>query len=451
MSSTKKWLEVLDKAGRGAEMVKIDWASAYKHVAVRRQDIELQFFHWLGKDFVELCLVFGGRSSAGIYDRLAKLVLKVVILFCNFPAEMVCQYLDDVCAAGPSGCPLLARFEAAYREVANHLGVQLAPTTDPDKAFSAATAGVVLGVHYDTIAWTWSIPQEKLARLLHQIRTAMSADWLCQCDIWSLVGRILHYAPLVPSGKYNISALIKAHGHSTDRYTQVELAPQFKQQLHFWWVMLKTVDGVSSIPRPDSFPAWTFEFFTDAAGGSSNSIGLGSGGHGGPFWFYIPWGYRINSGVRSADGKQLSRKLSALELVGPLVCVSAGRRFCKKKSVRVWVDNAGSVGIWRKGYSSTCDLCTTLVCAIARVAAAFGCTLTIDKITRCSNTAASLADDLSKCDFQAFYTRWPHNSPRDIEPAWIPPSILSWIDRPAMDLSLGDKILSDILRADGYI
>ncbi len=164
--------------------------------------------------------------------------MKVVILFCNFPAEMVCQYLDDVCAAGPSGCPLLVRFEAAYREVANHICVQLAPTTDPDKAFSAATAGVVLGVHYDTIAWTWSIPQEKLARLLHQIRTAMSADWLCQCDIWSLVGRILHYAPLVPSGKYNISALIKAHGHSTDRYMQVELPPPFKQQLHFWWVML---------------------------------------------------------------------------------------------------------------------------------------------------------------------------------------------------------------------
>jgi hypothetical protein len=184
------------------------------------------------------------------------------------------------------------------------------------------------------------------------------------------------------------------------------LPPPFKQQLHFWWVMLKTVDGVSSIPRPDSFPAWTFEFFTDAASGSSNSIGLGSGGHGGPFWFYIPWGYRINSGVRSADGKQLSRKLSALELVGPLVCVSAGRRFCKKRPVRVWVDNAGSVGIWRKGYSSTCELFTTLVCAIARVAAAFGCTLTIDKITRCSNTAASLADDLSKGDFQTFYTRW---------------------------------------------
>jgi len=451
MSSTKKWLEVLDLAGRGAQMVKIDWASAYKHVAVRPSDIELQFFHWLGMDFVELCLVFGGRSSAGIYDRLAKLVLNVVLLFCKFPKEMVCQYLDDVCAASPNGCPRLAQFEAAYRQVADHIGVQLAPTTDPDKAFSCATAGVVLGVFYDTVAWTWSIPHEKLARLLHQIRTALSADSLSQCEIWSLVGRILHYAPLVPSGKYNISELIKAHGLSTDRYQQVQLTPGFKQQLQFWWVMLKTVDGVTSIPRPDTFPAWTFEFFTDAAGGSSNAIGLGSGGHGGPFWFYIPWGHRINAGVRGADGKQLSRKLSALELVGPLVCISAGRRFCKKKPVRVWVDNSGSVGIWRKGYSSTCMLCTTLVNAIARIAAAFGCTITIDKITRCSNTAAKLADDLSKGDFRTFIDRWPEDSPREPDPAWIPPSILAWVDKPASDLSLGDKILKDILRKDGYI
>jgi hypothetical protein len=72
MSSTKKWLEVLDKAGKGALMVKLDWASAYKHLAVRNEDIPLQFFNWLGMDFVELCLVFGCRSSAGLYDRSGK-------------------------------------------------------------------------------------------------------------------------------------------------------------------------------------------------------------------------------------------------------------------------------------------------------------------------------------------------------------------------------------------
>jgi hypothetical protein len=68
MSSTHKWLEVLDKAGRNCT---IDWAAAYKHLAVRKDDIHLQHFQWLGMDFIELMLVFGATSSAGLYDRLA--------------------------------------------------------------------------------------------------------------------------------------------------------------------------------------------------------------------------------------------------------------------------------------------------------------------------------------------------------------------------------------------
>jgi hypothetical protein len=76
--------------------MKIDWANAYKHVHVKPTDLPVQYFSWLGKDFVELMLVFGARSSAGIYDRLAKLVL-CLVLACTcsrFPPNMVCQYLD---------------------------------------------------------------------------------------------------------------------------------------------------------------------------------------------------------------------------------------------------------------------------------------------------------------------------------------------------------------------
>ncbi len=35
MSSTAKWISVLDRAGRGCIMAKVDWAAAYKHIAVR--------------------------------------------------------------------------------------------------------------------------------------------------------------------------------------------------------------------------------------------------------------------------------------------------------------------------------------------------------------------------------------------------------------------------------
>ena len=187
-----------------------------------------------------------------------------------------------------------------------------------------------------------------MARLLQQIRNTLAADRLLLHDVWSLVGRILHYASLVPGGKFNISELIKAHGSSADRTTWVDLNSTFKRQLHFWWTMLKTVDNVASIPAPDRFPAWTVEFFTDAAGGSLISTGHGTGEHSGEFWFYAPWGHRINCGMRGHDGKRFSRKLSALELVGPLICIAAGRHLCRHRPICIWVDNAGSVGIWRK-------------------------------------------------------------------------------------------------------
>jgi len=452
MSSTKKWLEILDRAGRHCVILKLDWASAYKHLAVRPQDVILQYFNWLGRDFAEVCLVFGGRSSAGLYDRLAKLVLALVLLFAVFPGDQVIQYLDDVCAAAPQGSEAtLHNFERAYRSVANHLGVQLAPTTDPDKAFSPCTDGVVLGVRYDTRNWTWCIPAEKRARLLNQIRCLDSEPRARQHEIWSVVGKILHYAPLIPCGKFNISELIKAQGTSSDRLEWVPITAELRKQLHFWWVMIKSTSGMVSIPAPDRFPAWTFEFFTDAAGGSSNSIGHGSGGIGGPFWFFVPWSPRINNGVRAADGKRLSRKLSALELVGPLICISAGRQHCRRAPVRIWVDNAGSIGIWRKGYSTRCALCTTLVAAIGRVAAAIGCTVTIEKITRCSNDGATLADFLSKGRFTDFRARLPSTWTVDQDPAWIPPSILRWIHNPVQDAGLGESVINDMLLKDGLV
>ncbi len=444
MSSTNKWLEVLDKAGKNCMMAKIDWASAYKHLAVREDDIHLQHFQWLGMDFIELMLVFGATSSAGLYDRLAKTVLDFAIRLAHFPRDMVIQYLDDCCAAAPQGCPSLNRFEKAYRDLAADIGVKLAPTTDPDKAFNGATRGVVLGVTYDTVAWTWSIPPEKLARILQQLRYGMSEDSIAQHEMWSIVGRVLHYAPLIPTGRFNIGELIAGGGASEDRNERVVMTGPIRQQLYFWWVLLKTTNGLAAIPAPPNrLPPWTLEYYTDASGGSGLSSGHGTGGIGGPFWFMVPWGKKINSGAKAADGKRLCRKLSALELVGPLICVAGDFKTCKGRPMRVWVDNAGSVGIWRKGYSK-CGLCATLVKAIGTVAAAIGCSITIQKITRCSNTGAELADELSKGRFPAFKRKLPGSWPINEQPSWIPPSILAWIAVPKHDPDLGHRIVNDL-------
>ena len=50
MSSTEAWLAVLNKAGRGCMFAKTDWANAYKHLAVKLKDTDLQWFMW-GENF----------------------------------------------------------------------------------------------------------------------------------------------------------------------------------------------------------------------------------------------------------------------------------------------------------------------------------------------------------------------------------------------------------------
>jgi hypothetical protein len=176
-----------------------------------------------------------------------------------------------------------------------------------------------------------------------------------------------------------------------------------------------------------------------------NGIGRGVGAVSQGWWAYIPWPRKINCGVKAADGKKLSRKLSALELVGPLLCVTSGHEWCRGRVVRVWVDNIGAFKIWSKGYSLSCELCTTIVKAAGTVAAGIGCQLHVEKITRCSTAGAVMADALSKADFGRFRLTGAANSrPLASGPAWVSPQLLAWLVDPRGDPELGARILQDV-------
>ena len=85
-----------------------------------------------------------------------------------------------------------------------------------------------MGVHYNTVTWTWALPDEKLLRLLHLLKELMGRDNAAQHVIWTLVGKIQHVKPLVPAGKFNIYHLVKANAVSTDRNFSVTLTRGFK-------------------------------------------------------------------------------------------------------------------------------------------------------------------------------------------------------------------------------
>ena len=101
--------------------------------------------------FKELCLIFGGVSSAGIFDRLAKVVLFIVLKQAKFRPDMVCQHLDDCCAAAPYLSQDLERYDSTFSKVASLLGVKLAPRDDPEKSFGPAQSGVISSLRHDQL------------------------------------------------------------------------------------------------------------------------------------------------------------------------------------------------------------------------------------------------------------------------------------------------------------
>ena len=100
-----------------------------------------------------------------------------------------------------------------------------------------------------------------------------------QREVWSLVGRIVHYCPLVLAGRFNICHLIRINGKSEDRNARVEIEDCVKRQMKFWLIVLNVTDGLATIPGPLlTAPAWARDFYTDAAGGSAGQWVSGAAG-----------------------------------------------------------------------------------------------------------------------------------------------------------------------------
>ena len=81
----------------------------------------------------------------------------------------------------------------------------------------------------------------------------MDAKSMTQAEVWSLVGRIIHYGPLVPLGRFNIDKLIAINGKWAAKTAVVALSPAVLRQLEFWLVILNVTSGVAAIPPP---PTW---------------------------------------------------------------------------------------------------------------------------------------------------------------------------------------------------
>ena len=63
--------------------------------------------------------------------------------------RQVGQQLDDVVAAAPKWTGEVQEFTKKYKGLCSDVGIRLAPTNDPEKAFKLQSKGFVLGLEYN--------------------------------------------------------------------------------------------------------------------------------------------------------------------------------------------------------------------------------------------------------------------------------------------------------------
>ena len=298
MSSTQNWVRILLRCGSGARFCKNDWANAYKNIRINKSDIWMQGFKWLEKTFFELCLVFGGVSSAGLFDRLAKLILWIALVHAHFPEHLVAQHLDDVCGASPKGTDSVDRFYKAYRDVCDAIGVDLADPSDPDKAFPPTTNGIVLGICYDTeegINGTWYLREDKMADIIIMLEKAMEGEESSQRFIKSLCGKLIHLRCLVEDSKFRMSQIIQAANQTEVMTARVEISDWCRSDMFWWKTSLPVFSNRSALMDPDR-RAGPFAPVKSFGRGVSMKIYPKT-------WTVLQWGDKINKGFKTVNGR----------------------------------------------------------------------------------------------------------------------------------------------------
>ena len=442
MASTESFLISLMLAGCPAEMCKLDWRSAYKHQHVRMEDLKLQVFEFGGRLFGEVMLVFGGVSSAGIYNDLASMVLSLVILFVGVDERLVNKVLDDVVACGPKGCKWVGQFYKGYREVANMVGVSLASDEDPDKAFNVTHHGKVLGIMYDLKAWQWWITDDKLIPILNLLAKVRDSKQVRNEDMLSLNGKLTHYRMLVPGGAWERGFLLRLQDARQAGNVKFEVSDLARKQASWWMIHLRVARECSTIPDPRPMACMLVrKAFSDAAGGSINKIKNGVGGVCYPStWFYMPWPTLIRENRENSLGVRFSHKLSCLEGFGSLVALTTVPDLARNSAIDLPNDNSGFVAVFGKKHSS-CPYLYTVAKAIHDVAVGLNCKVTVTKTGRCSGQGEVTADALSKGEWDSAWKLMPD---MNVDPAFIPRVLLKWIANPVPDMELGFKVLAEM-------
>ena len=444
MSTTEDVCKRIYKFGCPGELTKADFTDAYKHISMKHEDRALQTYNFGGRYFIEKSLTFGSTSSADRFDTLSDIVYEIALTRSAMWKDDSAKVLDDVVAFGSKDSGMVAQFHSNYRELCEQVDIKLADEEDKDKAFPPSSSGLVLGIFYDLVDWTWKLPGEKADTLLLLLWDLKNSYELQGRKIERICGKINHYHLMAKYGKFERSWLLELTEGGASRPEMVKITKLAREQAGWWIKSINLCKQGTRIRDPRAFTPRTFlAMYPDAAGG----LGPTRSGAGSCFltssdrpWIYLAWPTNIHKNKPNAAGIRFAHKTSTLEAAAALLGLCSEPDLVRNKRLVIFSDNDGFVKSYAKGHSR-CGYLHTMSKAINYVASCLNCNLSVESIQRRSGQGACVADDLSKGNIETALETL--ECPARL-PSRITRALSEWLSEPTESRTLGERITDEL-------
>ena len=227
--------------GDGAYLYKTDLARGYRQLRVDPADWGLLGFSHAGLYYVDICPPFGLRSSAMFMQRTSEAIVHIHATQ-GFHSK---PYLDDFGGAD-SSLDRATQTLTTLQRIMAELGVVEAQ----HKTHRPAQQIVWLGIFYDTVAMTMTIPATKVEEIMVELGEWEGRKRATRQQLQRLIGLLQFVASVSPPVRIFSNRMLQCLRKTPDRGSH-GLSLGFRKDLKFFLDLLPVFNGIRIIRKQD--------------------------------------------------------------------------------------------------------------------------------------------------------------------------------------------------------
>ena len=222
--------QVCDLITDGCYMATVDIASAYRTVSIRPDQWTYQGVAWpiegALKYLYDVRLSFGLRCAPFIFTQLSDFVVRTMERL-GYPN--VISYLDDFIIVESSRDNCVSAQSVLF-ELLGSIGFQAAW----DKCTAPSTKVRYLGIDFDSVQMTLSLPKDKLAKLYNELEFFKDKIKATKRQLQRLCGVLSHAAKVIRGGRVFSRRIIDLLKELPPGNPRVRLTEDFRLDMEWW-------------------------------------------------------------------------------------------------------------------------------------------------------------------------------------------------------------------------